>query len=180
MVIFGPHLRQTEQNRKKELELLYQKHGNGMYQFALFVTGSEFQAKEVVQDVFISIWQNTTLDLETLSKPYLYKSVKNRSLNAIRNNKIKNELLDAPPDDSVDTAYNAQQMLEYQQLEKTVAEAVNQLPEACKAVFLMKRRDGLSHKEIASILDISEKTIENQITRAHKIIRTFLKNKMDE
>jgi RNA polymerase sigma-70 factor, ECF subfamily len=131
------------------------------------------EAEEVVSDVFFAIWKNRDqLDVDRSLKAYLYTSVKHGCIAALRKHHPELEsdhevlaLLEI-----IDLASPAGE-LEYKELQQHVDKAVELLPPACRQIFVMSRFDGLRYREIATILGISEKTVENQLVKALSVIR---------
>lgn len=146
-----------------------------MLHFAISITGNVEDAEEVVNDIFISIWDKQTELKEELGiKSYLFRSVKNRSLNKIRSSKTHFETMS----EEIPLAGNFTTGLDQIQFKETrdkVQFFVDQLPTRCRQVFLLSRVHDLSHKEIAELMDISVKTVENQIGFALKFLREALK-----
>lgn len=135
----------------------------------------DHRAKDMVQEVFLDFWKRReTIQIEQSIKAFLRRAVVNNCLSTLRKNQ-RIDLKETPDmtasrlQDKVDKIY------EYKELEEIVEAAVSSLPERCQAVFRMSRQENLSHKEIAEKLGISTKTIENQMTKALKIIREALK-----
>ena len=157
-------------------EIALQKIFNHYYKYLVVtgynITGDNEKAKDLVQDVFYELWKKREqLDIQSSLKSYLRRAVVNRSLNYIKTQKrfdFGDENFDAQ---TPDQAVSAQKILEGQDLKSALNNAINGLPAKCKAIFMLSRYEKLSHKEIASKLDISTKTIENQITKALKIVR---------
>jgi RNA polymerase sigma-70 factor (ECF subfamily) len=124
-------------------------------------------AQEVVNDVFIKIWEDAgKMTIETSLKSYIYRAVINRSINAL--NKQKKEI-----QNQKELAYLPQGSyepgeIETNELKTQLYKAIDALPEQCKKVFLMSRFDGLKQQEIADKLGISIKTVKNHITHALK------------
>ncbi len=137
------------------------------------ITGDNEKAKDLVQDVFFELWKKREqIEVQTSLKAYLRRAVVNRSLNYIKTQKrfdFGDENFDAQ---TPDKTFSAQKNLEAQDLKVALNTAIDSLPAKCKAIFMLSRYEKLSHKEIAVKLDISTKTIENQITKALKIVRT--------
>ncbi|MGK0363820.1 MAG: RNA polymerase sigma-70 factor (ECF subfamily) [Saprospiraceae bacterium] len=132
------------------------------------------KAKDMAQDAFVELWnRRETLTITFGVKAYLRQAVVNKCLNYIKREKridfSENALLPETP-----TAPEATDNLEYEDTRKTVQDAIDTLPERCRIIFCMSRFDEKSHKEIAAELNISTKTIENQITRALKTLRSVL------
>ncbi|MCP4312163.1 MAG: RNA polymerase sigma-70 factor [Bacteroidetes bacterium] len=128
-------------------------------------------AREVVQQVFITIWEKRQeVDLSTSLKSYLFTSVHNRSLNVIRDRKkfASGEVPDVAGEMDVSS------VIESMELEEKIMEVIGSLPEKCREVFELNRFEGLKYSEIAEKLDISVKTVENQMSKALKILREKL------
>ncbi|MFK7979236.1 MAG: RNA polymerase sigma factor [Saprospiraceae bacterium] len=164
------------QSLKAGKQIALQRIFNHYYKYLVVtgynITGDNEKAKDLVQDVFYELWKKREkLDIQSSLKSYLRRAVVNRSLNYIKTQKrfdFGDENFDAQtPDQTV----SAQKTLEAQDLKSALNKAINGLPAKCKAIFMLSRYEKLSHKEIAAKLDISTKTIENQITKALKIVR---------
>jgi RNA polymerase sigma factor (sigma-70 family) len=110
------------------------------------------------------------LTLDNNLRAYLYKAVKNKSLNFIQKKKLLTN--DVEEEIDLDSSYPSPfEILEFKEAQKILDALIDELPDRCKQIFLLSRKEGMSHKEIAEIMDISTKTIENQIGIAIKIIR---------
>ncbi len=158
-----------------KFEQLFRKYRTGMLHFAISIIGNVEDAEEVVNDIFINIWDKQTELKEELGiKSYLFRSVKNRSLNKIRSNKSPFETMteEIPLAGSLTTGLDNMQFTETRD---KVQCFVDKLPTRCRQVFLLSRVHELSHKEIAELMDISVKTVENQIGFALKFLRDALK-----
>ncbi|MFM6983995.1 MAG: sigma-70 family RNA polymerase sigma factor, partial [Chitinophagaceae bacterium] len=106
-------------------------------------------------------------------KPLLYTIVRNKSLNWLKKKKI--EITDMEMGFEVASdQISAIDLLQAKETEKQIQYLINKLPPKCQQIFVLSRREYLSNKEIASVLDISEKTVENQITIAIRFIRNNL------
>ncbi|EOR95479.1 RNA polymerase, sigma-24 subunit, ECF subfamily [Arcticibacter svalbardensis MN12-7] len=132
-----------------------------------------FVAEEIVQDVFIKMWENpSSLDSITVLRPYLYRSVVNQSLNYLSRQKTieRHHFIIA---EQMTDAY-IQDLYEEQELKVIIFKEIERLPQQCRRIFKMSRFEGLKYKEIAVALNISEKTVENHIVNALKILRPRL------
>ena len=142
-----------------------------MMAFAKKILVDEDDAREVVHQVFISIWEKRQeMDLSVSLKSYLFTSVHNRSLNVIRDRK-KFSSAEVP---DVAGEWDVSSVIESMELEDKIMEVVSTLPEKCREVFELSRFDGLKYSEIAEHLQISVKTVENQMSKALKILREKL------
>lgn len=157
-----------------QFEKLYKRYQPSLINYAFYLTRSSEDALEIVNDVFLSIWdKRDRLKLDSSLNTYLYTAVKNRSINYIKKNKLETVF-----DDQLDTLsdFSADQSILEKEQRIIIQQIMNGLPSKCKQVFAMSRIDQLSNKEIASLLDISIKTVEAQITKALKIFRKKLNN----
>ncbi len=132
-------------------------------------------SEEIVQEMFVALWeQRTTLDINTSVRSFLYTSVKNRSLNYIRSSKTRihheNEFA-REQDSKVSHIIN---FCEREELNHLIDQAITDLPEQCRSIFEMSRYQNLTYNEIAKHLDISPKTVENQMGIALKKLRSKL------
>lgn len=151
---------------------LYMAFMPKLLQFAMSIVKNKELAEEVVSDVFIKLWQNKEklLEVENL-KLYLYVSTKNTSLNYLSRHFRKDIL----PIDEMDIKisslqFNPEQTLLTTEMINKINAAINNLPPKCKVIFKLAKEDGLKYKEIAHLLNISVKTIDNQIIIALKKI----------
>ena len=126
-------------------------------------------AKDIAQEVFIKLWEKRkSLFIKTNIQSYLLSATRNMALNHLRKNKTYYEHLDRMGEEkkSGDTP---ESVLESKELEKIIFEAIDAIAtRRCKSIFLLRKVDGLSIREIADQLVISPKTVENQITKAIK------------
>lgn len=156
-----------------QFEKLYKRFQPSLVNYAIYLTRSSEDSIELVNDVFLSVWnKRNRLKLDSSLKTYLYTAVKNRCINYLKKHKLEivlNEQLDMLSDFKAD-----QSLLEKEQ-HIIIQQIMNGLPSKCKQVFAMSRIDQLSNKEIASLLDISIKTVEAQITKALKIFKKKLR-----
>ncbi len=155
----------------REFEELFRNYFTPLMAFSRRILGDEEDAREVVHQVFINLWEKRSeLDLSTSLKSYLFTSVNNRSLNVIRDRKkfSSEEVPERAGEWDVST------QLEAMELEEKIRAAIDTLPERCREIFELNRFEGLKYSEIATQLDISVKTVENQMTKALKLLREQL------
>jgi RNA polymerase sigma-70 factor, ECF subfamily len=132
-------------------------------------------AEEIVQSQFIYLWEKREeLRFHTSVKSYLYVSVKHRSIDYLRSRYAKIRYVEEGFLNDIESPYNPVSVIENREMKEIIKKAIKSLPEKCAIVFLMKRFGEFSNKQIADILNISEKTVENQITIAIKKLRLVL------
>lgn len=135
-------------------------------------------AEEIVSDVFIRIWQRRkTLDQVQHLKMYLYVSARNYAINKLRSKNhqlsIKVQELSVDIPSFSEDPHEKTVMAETQ---KEIHRAVNELPGRCKLIFKLVKEDGLRQKEVAELLQLSPKTIENQLAIALKKLAETIRN----
>lgn len=156
---------------QRAFEELFKTYFNPLMAFSRRILGNEDDAREVVHQVFINLWEKRDeIDTTVSLKSYLFTSVNNRSLNVIRDRKKFSS--EEVPEEAEE--WDAESRLEAMELEEQVRGAIEALPERCREIFKLNRFEGLRYGEIASQLDLSVKTVENQMSKALKILREQL------
>lgn len=155
---------------------LYQLFFFRLYQFAYSFVRSKENAEEVVNDVFLNLWQHReTLNTINNINVYLYVAIKNASLNYLRK---KNNALPLSIDElsvpHLHFVLNPELIMITRELQSLIREAIEQLPPRCKIIFKLVKEDGLSYKEVSSILDVSVKTVDAQLCIALKKLSFIL------
>ena len=165
---------------ERAMERIFEEYYSYLVTTAYHVLMDQHQAKDLVQDVLFHFWsKKETLTIESGLKSYLRRSVVNRSIDQIRRKKrfgVAEEITDY---NQASTDVSTQEMMETSDLEGAIMAAVNSLPERCKLIFSLSRFEDMSHQQIADQLDISKKTIENQMTKALKTIRKAIQQYKD-
>ena len=133
--------------------------------------------EDMVQEVFLELWKKRNqINIKTSIKAYLRRAAVNKTLNYIRDRKIIPEDEDKLPA-LRSAAPSISQEMEAEELQVRIDAAIDALPEKCRLIFVLSRFEEMSYKEIAQQLDISVKTVENQISKALKrILREDLAN----
>jgi RNA polymerase sigma-70 factor (family 1) len=152
---------------------IYDRYWKILYSLAYSRLKDHFIAEETVQDVFMDIWKRKqTINILSDIKIYLATAVKYRVINAqIRNKYINHDFLSEKQADNTLTNH-----LDFTELQEQLSHYVNTLPERCRLVYKMSREEGLNNKLIALKMNISEKAVEHQVTRALKSLRANLQN----
>lgn len=145
-------------------------------QFATTIAKSDLLAEEIVLDVFLKLWENSkTLDAISNIETYLYIAVRNRSISALRKEqRFHFDILENSNVKLTDYEPSAESDLIEHEMFGALNEAVKQLPSKCKMIFKLIREDGLNRNEVAQVLDISVKTVDNQVAIATKKIAEML------
>jgi RNA polymerase sigma-70 factor (family 1) len=153
-----------------------------LFQFAFTFMQNRELSEEIVNDVFLKLWQNRgRIDqIENLSV-YLYVAVKNTASNYLRQSKTR--LTTDLGRQAVHHFYlspDPEQLLVTNELRKRIEAAIEGLPARCKLIFKLVKEDGLSATEVAAILDISYKTVTTQLTIALKKLEEVLRSSLQQ
>ncbi|GAA0894312.1 RNA polymerase sigma-70 factor [Fulvivirga kasyanovii] len=160
---------------RQEFETLFYAHHKELCGLAFNIVGDTDAAKDIVQDVFYKLWKNREqVDFRQKMKHYLFKATSHTALNHIRSNKkiVKLEDEAAMSEIAAPAETDAAASTE---LEIKVREAIDRLPPKCKTIYLLSRHEGMKYKEIAEALELSQKTVENQMGIALQKLRDELK-----
>lgn len=144
--------------------------------FVLIYLKDRVLSEDVVQDIFVYFWESRNkIKIQSSVKAYLFSASKFKSLNLIRDQRIHNQVINKlvqneVVSDSIEVEYfdNAAQM------KQILSDAINGLPERCGQIFKLSKNENLSNKEIAELLGVSIKTVENQMTIALRKLRETL------
>lgn len=132
-------------------------------------------SEEIVQDIFVYFWENKEkIQIQVSVKSYLFSASKRQSLNLLRNNKNRKRILETLGDFAPMETSLSDSVLDTIEFREILDAAIDQLAPKCKEIFLLSKREELSNKEIAERLDISVKTVENQMTIALRKLRDYL------
>ena len=151
---------------------IYERYWLSLYISAVKRARSKEDAKDIVQDVFVSIWtKRHSLVISTSLSAYLFTAVKYKVINHIESNIVKGNYLK-----SLECAVSAHdpstgEIIIQRDLEQFVHVAISNLSPKMRQVFELSRQENLSNNEIAGRLNISEQTVKNQISKALKILR---------
>jgi RNA polymerase sigma-70 factor (ECF subfamily) len=130
-------------------------------------------AEEIVDDVFCNLWRNRKkIQVSCSFRAYLIRSIRNRSLDSLRKTKgVRVYVLDHAQSVECKQSSASDSMI-YEELSRHIDQAIENLPEQCRLIFRLSREHDLSYKDIAQKLNISVKTVDTQIGRALRFIRT--------
>ena len=163
----------------KEFQEVYLKFFNGLANYAFSILNNREAARDVVQDVFLDLWKKRLdLVIKTSLDAYLVRAVKFKSIDFIRKAKTQQQYVADVVTSVSESQYDFDENDEDSELKKKLSFAIAQLPPKCRQAFLLSRVNGYTYKEIAQEMQISVKTVENQISRAFKLLRQKLSGLM--
>ena len=152
----------------KAYEVLFCEYHPRLLQFAHSISHSREAAEEIVSDVFIKIWnkRQSLPEIENLHF-YLYVSTKNQAINYLaRQNREKTFSPDEVVVELRSIYYDPEQLLITAEMLRLLQHAISQLPPRCQLIFKLVKEDGLKYREVAELIGVSIKTVENQMTIA--------------
>ncbi|OOQ58937.1 RNA polymerase sigma-70 factor [Mucilaginibacter pedocola] len=159
---------------RESFEQIYNRYWDKVYAVCYNNTREHETSREMVQDIFRSLWERRAeLQINTIEQ-FLVRSAKYKAFEFIRNKTTRERHLEIKFQNYQHASNCTEERVLFNNLSETVTALVDKLPEQCKRVFKMSREKGLSNKEIASELLISERAVEYHITRALKTLKTGL------
>lgn len=156
----------------KAFEEIFNRYWKRLYAYAFRIYEEEKICEDIVQEVFINLWERKS-SAEILNlEGYLFRAIKYRLANHIRNLKFtrvhENVLSEIPYTDS------ASRKMEFEDFRDELFQSIDNLPPRCRQIFLLSRVDHLSNAEIAEKFNISKRTVETHISNALKILKDHL------
>ncbi|MGE5429399.1 MAG: RNA polymerase sigma factor [Methylococcaceae bacterium] len=153
-------------------ERLFESYSQKLYRFSLSYLKSETEAEEIVQEVFLKLWENRRqLKNETSFQSYLFTI----AFNAIRkhfNRKSRKEQYAAQILESLASEHASMETnSDYELLVAKLEQLIGQMPERRKEIFIKRKKEGISVRDIALSMNISPKTVENQVTEAMNFLK---------
>lgn len=156
-------------------EKVFKTYFRNLHAFAYTFMKDDIIAEEIVQNVFFRIWEKKEqLQIDDSLKAYLYRSVHNESLNHLKHLKIKNSFQLQYLGNMESLNQDASNQMVAAELENDIQKAISELPPQCRTIFQMSRFEQLKYQQIADQLNISIKTVENQMGKALKVLRSKL------
>lgn len=156
-------------------EVLFKKYYLPLTRFAWRYVHSKAIAEELVQELFTIMWEKRKdWDFVGSIRSYLYKSVRNLSLNHLKHQDIKKRYDQQWQDQKGPSEIKFRDEVRERQIRNAIITAVEELPRRSKMTYKLHRYDGLTYEEIADVMDVSIKTVESQMTRTLKILREKL------
>ena len=171
---------------RESFNKLYEIHWSDLVSYAALIAGEKC-AKDIVHDIFLKVWINrASLQEKDSLRPYLMRSVHNMALNVLRN-AVNLDIMDSYTENQIDFRSAAEADPDRNEIVRRLYDrdiatqinlAIEQLPDRCREIFRRSYLDGRSHKEIAEEMHISLSTVDNQVYKALKILRSFLQDNL--
>jgi len=170
-------MEESEEINLNDIETIFRTHHKMLCKVAYAIVKEKSAAEDIVQDVFLTLWKKRKeLIIDSNLKGYLYRSVSNSCLNYLQSYHKRNV---KPLEDFHEQAlgtFTLHDSMDYDRLNSAVQKAIDNLPPRCKVIFVLSRMEGLKHQQIAEALQVSVKTVENQMGIALVKLRGELKS----
>jgi RNA polymerase sigma-70 factor (family 1) len=158
-------------------EMMFKTYYQPLCRYANTLVNDREEAEEIVQSSFVTIWEKReSIEIAESAKAYLYRAIRNASLNRIKHEKVKENYARKQVYLGVPKSESTEQGLIRDELENKIQAAIQQLPEQCRLIFTLSRFEELKYQEIADQLQLSVKTVENQMGKALRMMREQLKD----
>lgn len=152
-------------------DILFKRYYRPLCLYAAhYLNGDIAASEDIVQDCFVKLWQQDHADKRSITdkRAFLYTLVRNACIDTLR--RQHPEMTNIDPSD-LEEVISDEEAVDRSEQEAKVWEIIDALPDRCREVFLMAKRDGMTYNEIAEALNISVKTVEHQISKALKKLR---------
>ena len=169
-------IRELQRGNAKAFELLYKQYHARLYNFCMSIIHNKQDAEGMVQEVFIAVWENREkLDENKSFSGFVFSIAKNKTLNKIKqylSRKVYLEYMQMESQALDETVSDIESLELIEFLHQTIQE----LPEKSKEIFLLSRNEGLTYKQIASKLNVTENVVDHEIRKSLKYLREKLGN----
>ncbi|MFN8254342.1 MAG: RNA polymerase sigma-70 factor [Bacteroidales bacterium] len=163
------------EGKEKAFEYIYNKYAAKVYNFCRKLYLSHDDAEEMVQNVFISIWEHREqINPEKSFDSYLFTITKNRITDLYKKKLVNHAYINYTLNQQKDFEFVTENEILFTELNSRLEKAIEKLPDRCKEVFILSRKEEMSYKEIADKLEITESTVNSQITKALKILQSSI------
>lgn len=160
------------ENDLAAFEHIYNKYWSKLYLSAYNILRDRQMSEDITQEVLVTLWMKRA-NLQVMSlNAYLYTAVRYQVFNVLRSGRVKADLFNRL--EELFSYNGGEEILSEKEINRLLDQGVAELPEKCRQIFLMSRKEHLSTKEIAERLGISPKTVENQLTIALNRLRKTL------
>ncbi|MNJ87401.1 putative RNA polymerase sigma factor FecI [compost metagenome] len=173
-------LSQLSKGDEPSFNALYKAYSRPLFLRVVNMIKSEDDAQEIIQELFIKLWQNRdTIDTIKSFQSYIFTIANNLVYNYFRKISHNQALINKLLLNAADHYLDGQELLENKEAAEIFRKAINQLPPQSKQVFQLCKIDGKSHKEVADLMGISMPTVNSHMTNAVRSIREYILKNQD-
>jgi RNA polymerase sigma-70 factor (ECF subfamily) len=168
-------LRRVHAGDAAALDALLREYWAPLLAYVARLLASEDRAQDVVQEVFIRVWEGRArLEVDGGVRPLLYRIARNLALNERRSDRVRDRWREAEAHDTADRVRTPLHTSIFDELERAVERALDALPPRRREAFVLARFHDMSHRQIASVMGVSAQTVANQISGALTDLRRAL------
>ena len=158
---------------------IFRNHEQRLYLLAFRLTKSDQFAKDIIQDVFLKVWeQRDKIHAIDNMEAWLYRLTENKAIDFLRKVAADNRLKDAIWSQLQLIMNEAEGWVEVKEYNKIIQQAINDLPPQRKLIYRLHKEDGMNYQQIADELHLSRHTVKNQLFSAIHAVRKFLSDNM--
>jgi len=162
----------------ESFDLVYGKYAGKLYGFVLKYLKSTYETEELVQSVFLKVWENhQTLREEASFKSYLFTIAYNEICNIFRRRSVLQKFISEQLIENSQISSETEELIDYNSTLEQINNIIVKLPERQRTIFMKSRQEGKTTKEIANELGLTSGTVDNYISESLKFIRNHLQNK---
>lgn len=170
-------LGKLKKDDQSAFSVVFTQYYSDLVRFSFKFTNDLNISEEIVQDVFLRLWENrSSLEIHTSLKSYLLKNVQNRSIDSLRHTGITNQYVSMVLNNVIATQNDTENYVFFSELQANYNNALKKIPVQYADVFRMSRMEGLKYQEIAHMLGVSVRTVEVRLSKALVILREELKD----
>jgi RNA polymerase sigma-70 factor (family 1) len=154
---------------------IFRQHEHKLYTLALKLTKSDQLAKDIIQDVFLKLWDQRNLISSIINiEAWLYRVTENKIIDFLRKASADNRLKEKIWDQLQQIVNESEQYLAAKEYNQIILKAIDQLPPQRKLIYQLNKENGMNYREIADELHLSKHTVKNQLSTAVQSVRNFL------
>lgn len=169
-------IRKLKVGDRNAFQVIFEAYSEPLLHFAYSYLKDSNDTEEIVQDVFLHLWEiKSEVDEEKSLRSFLYKMTVNRVFNHLKHKIVRQKYESYMMNLTPSFSENPEEKLHKKELDERIQELLELLPEQKRKIFIMSRMKGISNAEISEKLGISLRTVENQVYRATKFIKDHLK-----
>jgi RNA polymerase sigma-70 factor (family 1) len=169
-------IERLQKGNVEAFDLIFEKYSGNIYAFALKYLKSKDEAEELVQSVFVKVWENhKNLKKELSFKSFLFTITYNDICKIFRRRNYRQQFIDNTLYDNPKYSSETEDSINYNSTLGQLQQIIDKLPEIQRTIFLKSRQEGKSTKEIADEVGLSPGTIDNYISESLKFIRKYLR-----
>lgn len=167
--------KRTKNDDIAAFEILFKKYYADLVNYSYRLTRDVDASEEIVQEFFYNYWKNRkAINIRVSLRAYLYRSVRNNTINYLEAVNVRRKYASKVLSGTANNSGYEDTSVELSELNELIENALDELPERCSLIFRMSRFDGLKYEEIAKELSVSVKTVEANMGKALKFLRSKL------